>query len=260
MSMVVLQHNKVKMMNKEYILITGASSGMGEDMAISFSKNYNIILCGRDIERLNGVKYKCADGSHIVWQYDLSNVDDVESSLSELLKNNEINVSFFVHCAGYMKMIPIKMLKKEVFEDAYHVNIVSAALIVKTLMSKKINQGALKSVVFISSNISNFGAKAFSVYSSTKAGLDGLMRSLAVELAPHVRVNSVLPGGIRTRMTENMYQDEELISRMAATYPLGLGNVSDISQAVRFLLSDEARWVTGQQLTVDGGRTINVTG
>ena len=86
------------------------------------------------------------------------------------------------------------------------------------------------------------------------------MRSLAVELAPHVRVNSVLPGGVRTRMTENMYQDEELISRMAATYPLGLGNVSDISQAVRFLLSDEARWITGQQLTVDGGRTINVTG
>ena len=253
MSMAVLLHNKVIIMNKEYILITGASSGMGEDMAISFSKNYNIILCGRNIERLNGVKNKCADGN-------LSNVDDVESSLSELLKNYETNVAFFVHCAGYMKMIPIKMLKKEVFEDAYHVNIVSAAMIVKTLMSKKINQGALKSVVFISSNISNFGAKAFSVYSSTKAGLDGLMRSLAVELAPHVRVNSVLPGGIRTRMTENMYQDEELISRMAATYPLGLGNVSDISKAVRFLLSDEARWITGQQLTVDGGRTINVTG
>ena len=260
MSMAGLLHNNAMMMEKEYILITGASSGMGEDMAVSFSEKYNIILCGRDSERLNGVKKKCAEGKHIVWQYDLSNADDVESSLTELIKSKEINVSFFVHCAGYMKMIPIKMLKKDVFEDAYHVNIVSAALIVKTLMIKKINQGALKSVVFISSNISNFGAKAFSVYSSTKAGLDGLMRSLAVELAPNVRVNSVLPGGVRTRMTENMYQDEELISRMAATYPLGLGNVSDISQAVRFLLSDDARWITGQQLTVDGGRTINVTG
>ena len=247
-------------MEKEYILITGASSGMGEEMAMSFSEKYNVILCGRDLERLNGVKNKCAAGKHIIWQYDLSNVDDVELSLSELIKNNEIKVAFFIHCAGYMKMIPIKMLKKEIFEDTYHVNVVSAALIVKTLMSKKVNQGALKSVVFISSNISNYGAKAFSVYSSTKAGLDGLMRSLAVELAPNVRVNSVLPGSVRTRMTENMYQDEELILRMAATYPLGLGNVSDISQAVRFLLSDDARWITGQQLTVDGGRTINVTG
>ena len=86
------------------------------------------------------------------------------------------------------------------------------------------------------------------------------MRSLAMELAPEVRINSVLPGGVRTRMTEHMYEDEELINRMAATYPLGLGDVNDIYHAVRFLLSDEARWITGQQITVDGGRTINVTG
>ena len=98
------------------------------------------------------------------------------------------------------------------------------------------------------------------MYSATKAGLDGLMRSLAMELAPDVRINSVLPGGVRTRMTEHMYENEELINRMAATYPLGLGTTTDIYKAVRFLLSDNARWITGQQLTVDGGRTVNVTG
>ena len=86
------------------------------------------------------------------------------------------------------------------------------------------------------------------------------MRSLAVELAPRVRLNSVLPGGVRTSMTEHMYQDEELVKRMAATYPLGLGEVNDIYEAVNFLLSDKARWITGQQCTVDGGRTINITG
>lgn len=64
----------------------------------------------------------------------------------------------------------------------------------------------------------------------------------------------------KTKMTEHMYQNEELIERMAATYPLGLGTVEDIRDAVTFLLSDKARWITGQQLTVDGGRTINVTG
>lgn len=248
------------MIDREYILITGASSGMGEEMALSFSHRYNIILCGRDLERLNSVKSRCSEGNHLIWPYDLSNVDDIEASLAYLIKEHNINVSFFVHCAGYMKMVPVKMLKKETFADAFNVNIVSAALIVKTLVNKKINNNSLKSIVFISSNISNFGAKAFSVYSSSKAGLDGLMRSMAIELAPRVRVNSVLPGGVRTRMTENMYQDEDLISRMASTYPLGLGNVTDIYQAVRFLLSDEARWITGQQLTVDGGRTVNITG
>ena len=248
------------MMNKEYLLVTGASSGMGEEIAISLSHDYNIVLCGRDLDRLNGVKHKCSEGNHLILQYDLSNVESLEVDFASFLKKNCIQISYYVHCAGYMKMYPVRMLNKDVFADAFNVNIISAALITKLLVGKKSNGASLKSVVFISSNISNFGAKAFSVYSSSKAGLDGLMRSLAVELAPKVRVNSVLPGGVRTRMTEHMYQDEELIERIAATYPLGLGTVGDIRNAVAFLLSDKARWITGQQLTVDGGRTINITG
>lgn len=247
-------------MDKEYILITGASSGMGEEIAVSLSSEFNIVLCGRDPERLQGVKKRCSDGHHLIWQYDLSEVDFLEEDFGSFLKGNNLQVSYFVHCAGYMKMYPVRMLNKDVFTDAFNVNVISAALITKLLVGKKSNGAALKSVVFISSNISNFGAKAFSAYSSSKSGLDGLMRSFAVELAPKVRVNSVLPGGVRTRMTEHMYQDEELIERMTATYPLGLGTVEDIRDAVTFLLSDKARWITGQQITVDGGRTICITG
>lgn len=244
---------------KEYVLITGSSSGMGEEIAVQLSSDYNIILNGRDEERLNSVRTRLHDGAHLVWRYDLADVLDLEDSLGTLLKENGITVTHFVHSAGFMKMYPVKMLSAELFNTSFNVNVVSAALITKTLAGRK-NQKALKSAVFISSNISNFGARAFSVYSSAKAGLDGLMRSLAMELAPEVRINSVLPGGVRTRMTEHMYEDEDLIQRMAATYPLGLGNVNDVYKAVRFLLSDDARWITGQQLTVDGGRTVNVTG
>jgi NAD(P)-dependent dehydrogenase (short-subunit alcohol dehydrogenase family) len=247
-------------MEKEYVLITGSSSGMGEQIAVDLSLQYNIILNGRDNERLTNVGKKCHEGNHLIWNYDLSNANDLELSVQNLLKENGINVTYFVHCAGFMKQYPIKIVNHSIFAESFNVNIVSAALITKILSSKKCNNKALKSAVFISSNISNFGAKAFSVYGATKAGLDGLMRSLAVELAPEVRINSVLPGGVRTRMTEHMYQDNELINRMAATYPLGLGDVSEISDVVQFLLSDKARWITGQQITVDGGRTINITG
>jgi len=245
--------------NRAYILITGSSSGLGEEIAVQLSHDYNIILNGRDEERLVAVRGRLSEGHHIVWRYDLAEVHGLEDSLQALLKDNGISISYFVHSAGFMKMYPIKMLNADVFATSFNVNVVSAALITKLLVSRK-NQKALKSAVFISSNISNFGARAFSVYSSAKSGLDGLMRSLAMELAPEVRINSVLPGGMKTRMTEHMYEDEELIKRMEATYPLGLGKVNDIYHVVRFLLSNEARWITGQQITVDGGRTVNVTG
>ena len=247
------------MEERKYILITGSSSGMGEEMAVQLSQDYNIIINGRDTERLQSVRDRLAEGRHIVWQYDLGDVQNIEQSLISLIAENNIKIAHFVHSAGFMKMYPVKMLNAELFANSFNINVVSAALITKTLVGRK-NQKALESAVFVSSNISNFGAKAFSVYSAAKSGLDGLMRSLAMELAPDVRINSVLPGGVRTRMTEHMYQDEELINRIAATYPLGLGQTSDIYHAVRFLLSSEARWITGQQLTVDGGRTVNITG
>jgi NAD(P)-dependent dehydrogenase (short-subunit alcohol dehydrogenase family) len=97
------------------------------------------------------------------------------------------------------------------------------------------------------------------VYCASKGALDAYMRALAVELAPNVRVNSVLPGGVRTPMTESMFADAEWVERVQSQYPLGLGTEGDIADSVEFLLSDGARWVTGQQLVVDGGRTVNIS-
>lgn len=234
---------------------------MGREMAIQFSSVYRVVLNGRDAGRLEETRQLCENPTeHLIWQHDLADVEELEKSFTMFIVENEIQVNYFVHCAGFMKTYPIKMVSAALFQNTFNVNVISGALLVKSLMNRKNNGIALKSVVFISSNISNFGAKAFSVYGASKGAVDSLMRSLAVELAPRVRVNSVLPGGVRTAMTEHMYQDQELVERMAAVYPLGLGEVKDISEAVNFLLSDKAKWVTGQQFTVDGGRTINITG
>jgi NAD(P)-dependent dehydrogenase (short-subunit alcohol dehydrogenase family) len=69
----------------------------------------------------------------------------------------------------------------------------------------------------------------------------------------------VLPGAVTTRMTEAMLSDPQLSARMAAEYPLGIGRPEDVACAVEYLLSDRARWITGQELVVDGGRTVNIT-
>ena len=248
------------MEQKSYILITGASSGFGREVAIRMSANNPIIIHGRDKERLKDTLAACNPANrHLVWEFDLSDVNGVEESLTRFLLENNCIVKGFVHSAGYMKLLPLKVLTVDAFRQSFDVNVISAGMIAKVLMKRKVNQGALKSVVFISSNVSNFGVKAMSAYAASKSAVDGMMRCLAVELAPAVRVNSVLPGGVRTAMTEQIYQNEEIIERANAGYPLGSGSPSDIAGAVGFLLSDDARWITGQQLFVDGGRTVNIT-
>ncbi len=257
--MAVLQHNDFVVM--ETILITGASSGMGREMAIRFSEHYRVIVNGRNLERLQETISLCQHSNqHLIWQYDLSVIDELESSFSSFIKENGVSIDYYVHSAGMMKNYPLKMVNVGLLHQTFNTNVFSAELLTKLLVNKKLNNGALKSVVFISSNISGFGAKAHSVYGASKGALDAMMKSLAMELAPSIRVNSVLPGAIRTPLTEHIFEDEDLITRMKGTYPLGVGNTADIYKAVAFLLSNDSRWITGQQLYVDGGRTVNITG
>jgi NAD(P)-dependent dehydrogenase (short-subunit alcohol dehydrogenase family) len=245
----------------DYILITGASSGIGRCIAVGLSSRFNLILLGRREDYLNKTKSLC-DNSHdqLILNIDLSNTKDLESLLSLFLKVNKIEVINFVHCAGAMQMLPLKMISADSINMILSINFTSAALISKVLMQRSINSSALKGIIFISSNISNFGSKAFSIYAASKSALDSLMRCLAVELAPRVRVNSVLPGAIHTEMTEKIFDNNDTLDRLKETYPLGLGEPEDIYSIVDFLLSENSRWITGQQFVVDGGRTINITG
>ena len=247
-------------MKTAYLLITGSSSGIGREMAIYLSKTYNIILHGRDLERLEKVKSSCTKQfDHKVWRHDLNEINDIETSLSGFLIRENVQIIGYVHCAGYMKIAPLKISNAQVLTTSLNTNIISASLITKVLTSNKFNQDALKSVVFISSNLSNMGAKGMSAYGATKGAIDTLMKCLAVELAPKVRLNSILPGAIPTEMTKNILDNEEVLKRMIETYPLGLGEGLDICYLAEFLLSQKSRWITGQQITVDGGRSINIT-
>ena len=262
MLMEVLLHNKnFIMMNNNFVLITGASSGIGKEIAIKLSEHYNILLHGRQMDKLMAVKEKCSNNSNqLIWQQDLNEIDFIESSLVNFLALNKISIIKYVHSAGHMKLVPLRMSTIEVLKTTFNINVIAASLICKVLNQKKVNNTALDAIVFISSNISNMGAKALSAYGASKGAVDSLMRCLAMELAPKVRLNSVLPGAVLTEMTEAIFLNEEVKRRMEITYPLGIGKPDDIFQAVNFLLSDNARWITGQQITVDGGRTVNITG
>src|SRR5579863_7329364 len=239
-----------------YLLITGASSGIGGAMAIELSGKHRLMLSGRDVARLQQTLSNCrSPEKHLIWRYDLSNVDDIVSGLGEFLAEHDAHVSGYVHSAGLLNILPFRSLTPAMIMDAFRTNVFSAMEVIRALTKKKINKQQLKAVVFISSIASKFGAKGFSAYSASKGALDALMKSLAVELAPGIRVNSVLPGALQTPMTDSMFDDPELVAKFEQTYPLGIGQPLDVINAVEFLLSDKARWITGQQIIVDGGRT-----
>ncbi|HZR21631.1 MAG TPA: SDR family oxidoreductase [Verrucomicrobiae bacterium] len=245
---------------KQYILITGSSSGIGRETAIRLSSSYPLILNGREATRLEGTLRQCQNPErHVLWKCDLREVDQIEGSLRQILADKSAGVEGFVHCAGTLKILPLRSVERMDVRETMNVNFHSAVEVIRLLVRKKLNQNYLRGIVFISSIASLKGARGFSVYCASKGALDAFMRALAVELAPEVRVNSVLPGAIRTGMTENMLSDPDLSKRLESAYPLGMGHPGDIASAVEFLLSQSARWITGQQMVVDGGRTINVS-
>lgn len=243
-----------------YLLITGASSGIGREMAISLSRRYRLILNGRDAARLEATRADCdTPDRHLCWPFDLGEVTLLADALPAFLERHDARVSGFVHCAALLDVLPLRSISIAHAQAVMNTNILSAMEITRLLMRKNVNDKTLRRIVFISSIASRFGAKGFSAYCASKAALDGLMKALAVELGPQVRVNSVLPGGVRTPMTEAMYADPIMAERLTRDYPLGVGLPSDITSAVAFLLSDDARWITGHEMVVDGGRSANIT-
>lgn len=242
------------------LLLTGASSGIGREMAIDLSRRYRLILNGRDAQRLEATRAECHEPDrHRCWPFDLSDVGALADALPAFLADGQDRVTGFVHCAALLQVLPLRSLSIAHAQAVMNTNALAAMEITRLLMRRNVNHKALRNVVFISSIASQFGAKGFTAYCASKAALDGLMKAMAIELAPEVRVNSVLPGGVRTPMTEAMYADSTMAERLTRDYPLGVGHSSDIGNAVSFLLSDEARWITGHQLVVDGGRSANIS-
>ena len=239
-----------------FVLITGASSGIGREIAITLSSENRLILCGRNQERLQKTKNLCAQSEqHLIWSYDLADTFRLGGALKEFLREKDVFVSSFVHSAGMSPISPLRMLTTMQMHEIMDVNFFSAAEILKVLSSKNVNKKSLQSVVFISSIASQFGTKGQSVYAASKAAMDAFMRSMAVEMAPRIRINSVLPGGIKTAMSEFLLQNTVDPTALDKDYLLGAGKTQDIASMVEFLLFDKARWITGQSFIVDGGKT-----
>lgn len=174
--------------------------------------------------------------------------------LAKYARDSLGKVDLFVHSAGIWNQGPIETLSAETLEEMFRVNTFSAFYLVRELIPALRPKGC---VVLIGSTAGERGEARYSHYAASKGALQSMMMSLAVELAPQVRVNLVSPGWVRTQMAEQALQ--RIGPTMIPTLPnKRVAEVDDIVNAVLYLASDASGHVLGQTLSVSGGALLVV--
>lgn len=237
------------------VLVTGASSGIGRAIAIECSKmGANLILTARNRERLEETLSQCAGSGHAYICADLSS----DEAISELVSTVGQKLDGVVQCAGYTIPKPFQFITAEEMNGIMKVNFESPILLTQQLLKKKkLEKGA--SIVFVSSISGVYiSAVAGTLYSASKAALNGGMKGIAIELASKgIRVNSVNPGMIATDIFKDGSISQEQLEEDTKRYPLKrYGKPEEVAYGVIYLLSDASSWSTGSNLLIDGGYTL----
>lgn len=230
------------------VLITGSTKGIGFAIAEEFAKNnYQVILNGRHENKEALARIQSYSPSSIFIACDVSKEEEVEK-LFKTLKENKIELDVLLCDSGISKDSLLLRLKPEDLEKILDINLKSAFYTSKQaarLMLKK-KKG---SILFTSSVVGIFGHEGQCAYAASKAGLIGLMKSLAKELAAkNIRVNAIAPGWIETDMTKDIP-----LEKMPAIPMKRGGKPEEVAKAAYFLAGEASSYITGQVLQIDGG-------
>ena len=244
--------------NKKF-LVTGASSGLGRELSIFLSKLGALIyITAQDKSRIKKTFRLLSGDGHRWKSSNLSILDDIEELMSDVYSNFG-QLDGFVHCAGIQHTLPLQMISEDSYDKIFNINTKSALFLSREFRKRGRYNPSGSSIVFLSSAAALSGESGISEYSASKLALQGISRSLASELSRQkIRVNCIAPGVVKTEMT-NKFLDaitSEQFSQIEDRHLLGLGEVGDVIGPIAFLLSDDARWITGVNLSVDGGYTL----
>ncbi len=236
------------------VLITGASSGIGREVAILTSaQGAEVIITGRSVERLSET-HKLLAGGATIMEAELT--DDAE--LSRMVERLP-PLDGVVFNAGVVDYMPLKFLNQSKIDGVFSVNFNSQVMLTqKLLKGKKLKKGA--SLVYVSSVSSKIGVPATAIYAASKGAINSYMRVVAGELAKQsIRANTVCPAIIQTPLIDNAEGKSlsaDAFAKASADYPLGIGTPIDVAGPVVFLLSDASKWITGSEVIVDGGSSL----
>jgi 3-oxoacyl-[acyl-carrier protein] reductase len=235
-------------------LITGASQGIGEAIALEFAaEGATAVLIDVQKDKLDDVARRIAEagGRAAVYAADVSKLDQAEAVAAEVVKTLG-RIDHLVNNAGITRDNLFLRMREEEWDAVLAVNLKGAFNFSKAVIRTMV-QARTGRIVNLSSVVGVMGNPGQANYAASKAGLIGMSKSLAREVAGrNITVNCVAPGYIATAMTEKL--PEAVKTAFLAGIPMQrFGTVADVSRAVRFLCSDDAAYITGQVLHVNGG-------
>jgi 3-oxoacyl-[acyl-carrier protein] reductase len=235
-------------------LVTGASQGIGRAIALSLAADgCHVALAARNQDKLDEVKaaIEAAGGTAASFPLDMTNEDSLKAAAKAVLARfNAVHV--LVNNAGITRDTLALRMKATDFTEVLQANLTGTFLLTQALLAPMM-KARWGRVVNITSVVGQTGAAGQANYAASKAGLLGLTKSLAREFSSRgITVNAIAPGFIQTAMTDVLSDDQK--TAILAQVPLGrYGSVEDIAAAARFLASDEAGYITGHTLDVNGG-------
>lgn len=252
-----MEYNPLTISGKT-ILISGGASGIGRQCAIDFAKaGSNLVLLDLNEEQLSVTRELCGQEVHCsCYKCDLTD----ESAVTDVFKSvvtNSGRIDGFLHCAGIEKTLPYNKFSSADFSKIFDVNFIGAMNIIKHL-SKKSNRGDHLKIVLIASITAVVGRPGVTAYAASKGAIVAAVKTMALEMASKgININCISPGTILTPLMQNMLDALTVEQReeRKSGFPLGLGSPSDIANTAMFLLSNGAKWITGQNIIVDGGYT-----
>ena len=238
-------------------IITGGGSGIGLAIAEKFVKaGIDTIIIGRDNEKLTSAKEKLGPLCHSVMQ-DLNDLDAIPALIKQIhLDFGRIDI--LVNNAGINMKKEFSEVTDEEFDRILHTNLRSVFAVCREVVKIMLPQGK-GNIINISSMAAQYGIPKVIAYTASKSAIEGMTKAMAVELSPMgILVNCIAPGFIATDMSSKALNgDTERKQKVFSRTPLGrLGEPADIGDAALFLASEQAKYVTGVVLPIDGGNSI----
>jgi len=236
------------------ILITGASSGIGQATAIECSKlGAKVIIIGRNEERLMHTLSLMEGDGHEYLVCDLSDSEELNRIIGKIPQLNGL-----VNNAGIGNLSPISFIKEKDLETVFKTNTFAPILLLKLLSKKKLL--AKNSSVVFTSSVAGLGAASSGngIYTASKGAISAFIKVAALEFASkNIRVNAVCPGMTRTPLIENESVQEEELQKDMERYPLKrYADPKEIAWGIIYLLSEASSFVTGDNLVIDGGLNV----